>query len=127
MANDNIPREAIKSKHSRSGRTVDDIGGCIRGNGTLGRNDAGREIERATGRQIGNCFEQILAHNTIGATGMYGRVCVRVQRTVTPVVRTGPMQKFCYVIIEGSCTQFGHGEGYRNLPCVAKENKDSIM
>lgn len=99
---DNILREAIKSKHSRSGRT-DDIGGRIRGTERSGEMAQGG-IERGTGRQIGNCFEQILAHNTIGATGMYRRVCVRVQRTVTPVVRTGPMQKFCYVIIESSCT-----------------------
>lgn len=50
---DNIPREAIKSKHSRSGRT-DDIGGRIRGTERSGEmaQEGNREGHRKADRKL---------------------------------------------------------------------------
>jgi len=78
-------------------RNVRTISAVVHGerNGGIERNCAGRQRPGGggggTGRRIGNCFEHILAHNTIGgASGTYGCARVRVQRTVTPAVRIGP-------------------------------------
>lgn len=65
--------------------------------GEGGHRKADRKLLRAYTRSQSQCRR--------GSRSVRVRVRVRVQRTVTPsVVRTGPMQKFCYVIIERSCT-----------------------
>lgn len=78
------------------------------GNGTgVGRNCAERQAG-GTGRRIGNCFERIYSL-TIPSGGIRNVRCVRVQRTVIPVVRIGPMQKFCCAVIERSCAIWARG------------------
>lgn len=100
-SDNNIPREAIKSKHNRSATNEQYRWSPYAGNGTLG--EMARRDRRGTGRQIGNCFEHIFAYNTIRAASTSACAC-RCNAPWLPVVRTEPMQKFCYAIIESSCT-----------------------
>jgi len=44
-------------------------------------------------------------------------VCVRVQRTVTPAVRIGPVEKFSCAILSRAAAQFGRNcEGVAGTP-----------
>lgn len=120
---DNIPREAIKSKHSRSGRT-DDIDGRIRGTEHCsgetaqggdreGHRKADRKLLRADTRsQYHRGNRDVCARVRAGATHRNPRCAPDLCRNfVTSLSRTA--------------AQFGHGEEYRYLLCVAKENKES--
>lgn len=123
-------KQLSRSTTDRDERTISVAAVC--GEWNAGRNGAERDRgmgggEGGTGRQIGNCLEHIFAHNTIGGNrGVRARVRVGATHRDPPVVRTEPMQKFCYAIIESSCAQFGYNAEYRDIHRVAKENKDSI-
>lgn len=120
----NIPGEAIKSKHSRSGRT-DDIGGRIQGTGTArggrqkggGHRKADRKLLRAYTRSQSQCCR---------AAGAYGCVCVCGCNAPWPPCRAH--RTYAEILLRHYRAQLHNSDTTRNtvIHRVAKENKGSV-